>query len=72
MTAVKRFQKQLGLNATGTATVALQQRLFSTSAPYYEPETATPAPAPDDELEQAYIRLAQGDSGTRYATCNAV
>ncbi len=65
VTAVKRFQKQLGLNATGTATVALQQRLFSTSAPYYEPETATPAPAPDDELEQAYIRLAQGDSGTR-------
>lgn len=64
VTAVKRFQKQLGLNATGTATVALQQKLFSTSAPYYEPETATPAPAPDDD-EQTYIRLAQGDSGTR-------
>lgn len=72
VSAVKRFQKQMGLNQTGTASVALQNKLFSTSAPYYEPATATPAPAPDDyddfddyEEETTYVRLAQGSSGAR-------
>ena len=34
--AVKRFQKKIGANQTGNATVALQQRLFADDAPTYK------------------------------------
>ncbi len=34
--AVKRFQKKIGANQTGVATVTLQQKLFSDGAPYYK------------------------------------
>ena len=54
--AVKRFQKALGLEETGTASVALQKTLFSANAPDYVTPTPTPA---------EYIRLEAGSSGTR-------
>jgi len=34
--AVKRFQKKIGANQTGNATVALQQKLFAADAPQYK------------------------------------
>ncbi|MEA4898543.1 MAG: peptidoglycan-binding protein [Christensenellaceae bacterium] len=55
VTAVKHFQKALRLEQTGVATVALQKKLFSSSAPYYE---AAPTPAPD-----GYEKLSKGSSG---------
>ncbi len=58
--AVKRFQSSIGLSTTGTATVALQQKLFSSSAPYYEEDEDEPEVEPE-----GYVRLAQGSSGTR-------
>ena len=67
--AVKRFQKALGIEQTGMATAALQKKIFSSSAPYYEPAPtprSTPIPEYDDEEDEAeYVRLAQGSSGTR-------
>ncbi|MEG1605895.1 MAG: peptidoglycan-binding protein [Clostridia bacterium] len=62
-TAVKRFQKAVGLNQTGVATVALQEKLFSSSAPDYERPVAPPEDIPDDEPD--YVRLSKGSSGTR-------
>jgi len=44
--AVKRFQAALGWEQTGVATAALQEILYSDSAPKYSVVTATPAPAP--------------------------
>ena len=40
--AVKRFQKKIGANETGVATVTLQQRLFAEDAPYYKSSETTP------------------------------
>ena len=65
VTAVKRLQRQLNLSTTGTASAALQKKLFSSSAPYYEPASSTPAPAPDDDEQETYIRLAQGSNGSK-------
>lgn len=56
MTAVKLFQKALSLEQTGVATVAMQKKLFSSSAPYYEP---APTPVPG-----GYEKLSTGSSGT--------
>lgn len=57
--AVKRFQKALGLEQTGVATVALQKKLFSADAPVYRPSaTATPAPTPESG---EYQQLKEGD-----------
>ncbi len=57
--AVKRFQKALGLEQTGVATVALQKELFSADAPVYRPSaTATPAPTPESG---EYQQLKEGD-----------
>ncbi len=53
--AVKRFQAALGWEQTGVATSALQEKLFSSSAPSYADANATPAPGPSEP---------QGDDGT--------
>ena len=50
--AVKRFQKQIGWKQTGVATVALQKKLFSSSAPKYEGES-----------DSGYVELKKGDTG---------
>jgi peptidoglycan hydrolase-like protein with peptidoglycan-binding domain len=41
--AVKRFQKKIGANQTGVATVTLQQKLFADDAPAYK-SSETPSP----------------------------
>lgn len=43
--AVKRFQKKIGANQTGKATIALQEKLFSDDAPFYKSTSATPDPS---------------------------
>ena len=58
--AVKKFQKAIGLDRTGVATVALQKKLFSAGAPYYE------ADEPEyEEEEEIYVLLSPGDTGER-------
>jgi peptidoglycan hydrolase-like protein with peptidoglycan-binding domain len=39
--AVKRFQKKIGANQTGVATVTLQQKLFAEGAPYYKSQSSS-------------------------------
>lgn len=79
--AVKRFQKALGWEQTGIATVELQQRLYAADAPVYVPEqtstavpTATPAPvttpAPTTGLTTYHV-LQEGNSGADVAALQA-
>ena len=60
--AVKKFQRALGLSETGTATTALQKKLFASSAPVYS-SSATATPEPEDSPE--YIELKRGSNGSR-------
>ncbi|MDO4739348.1 MAG: peptidoglycan-binding protein [Eubacteriales bacterium] len=61
--AVKLFQKALGWEQTGVATAALQEKLYSSSAPYYTPGSATPAPSQPTPAPQQEWTLKYGDSG---------
>lgn len=56
--AVKLFQKTVGMEQTGTATVATQRKLFADDAPKYKPK-ATPTPVPSK-----YTQLKEGSSGS--------
>ena len=57
-TAVKRFQKALGLSQTGVATVSLQEKLFMSTAPVYVPSDTA---APSTDAGSAYQSMVRGD-----------
>lgn len=50
--AVKLFQEALGLETTGIATAALQEKLYSSSAPAYSAPTAAPTSSSSVEVLQ--------------------
>ncbi len=60
-TAVKAFQKALGLSQTGVATVSLQEKLFISTAPVYVP-SGTAEPTAD--VSSIYQALVRGDKNT--------
>lgn len=60
-TAVKAFQKALGLSQTGVATVSLQEKLFTSTAPVYVP-SGTAEPTAD--VSAIYQALVRGDKNT--------
>ena len=62
-TAVKLFQKALGLSQTGVATISLQEKLFLASAPVYVPSATATVPPTAGESPQ-YQALVRGDTGT--------
>lgn len=63
--AVKRFQAALGWEQTGVATAALQEKLFSSSAPAYTAPAVTSAPAQSGSAETDDGTLRYGDTGDR-------
>lgn len=64
--AVKLFQAALGWEQTGVATAALQEKLYSSSAPAYTAATVTPAPAQGSTTtEEDDGTLQYGDSGDK-------
>jgi len=71
-TAVKRFQKAIGLTQTGVASTYLQERLFASNAPAYQASavsaTATPRPTSTPYVSSAtanpYQELSYGSRGT--------
>ena len=60
-TAVKLFQKALGLSQTGVATVSLQEKLFISTAPVYVP---SPDAEPTADASSIYPALVRGDKNT--------
>ena len=62
--AVKLFQKALGLSQTGVATVSLQEKLFMSSAPAYS-VSVTPPPA---DASSGYQALVRGDNNMAVQT----
>lgn len=64
-TAVKLFQKALGLSQTGVATVSLQEKLFLNTAPTYAPSAAVtnPPAGQGGTSSSGYQALVRGDSG---------
>lgn len=64
-TAVKLFQAALGWEQTGIATAAMQEKLYSESAPKYT-APATPAPSQTTSApSQPGVIMQYGDSGDR-------
>ena len=61
--AVKAFQKAINVKQTGTATVALQKKLFADSAPRKEQEPI-PTPEPTPTPKPQYILLQKGSRGS--------
>jgi len=60
-TAVKLFQKALGLSQTGVATVSLQEKLFISTAPVYVPSADAQPTVDASSIYQAMVR---GDRST--------
>lgn len=60
-TAVKLFQKALGLSQTGVATVSLQEKLFISTAPVYVPSADA---EPTADASSIYPALVRGDRNT--------
>ena len=62
--AVILFQKAVGYQQTGIATVGLQTLLFSANAPVYVPDTTSaPTSVPTSVPSQGYQQLVPGDTG---------
>ena len=68
--AVKLFQQALGLEQTGVATVGLQEKLFSTTAPYSGSASSSASssqengvPVSGGETSTGYALLQYGDTG---------
>ncbi len=62
--AVRLFQKALGLSQTGVATVSLQEKLFMSAAPVYVPSVAaTNPPSVGSTAQTGYQALVFGDTG---------